>query len=281
MKKLFLLIVFFVTASVFAQVKVTLNEIKKEYESFEYEKVIILSSQILEGKDTLAPGVLIDIYLMKAQSHYALTEENNAKNCFFEILRINRNYVLDEEYFSPKIVAFFNNVKRDFLLLIPEKPKQEEKKLDTEKKEEQPKTIISNELIPSVNEYKIALVKSILLPGLGHFAANSDTKGWLFTAASVLSYGSMIYFIVNTNSKEKDYLNETNAGEIKSKYDTYNTSYKIRNTLIASSIIIWAYSQLDFLFWDVNKFSKVNFSVGQNSSLKSDFYIGLSAKISF
>ncbi len=54
--------------------------------------------------------------------------------------------------------------------------------------------------------------------------------------------------------KEKDYLIEIDPSLIQIKYDSYNKSYKIRNVLIISYLVIWIYSQLDLFFFNDNEF---------------------------
>ena len=84
----------------------------------------------------------------------------------------------------------------------------------------------------------------------------------------------MIYFIVETDSKHKDYLTETSPHIIEGKYQKYNDSYKIRNLLIFSYAAVWIYSQLDlFLFTD---FDLPNIDVTTYHNYNKDFSFNLS-----
>ena len=68
----------------------------------------------------------------------------------------------------------------------------------------------------------------------------------------------MVYFVFDTDSKRNDYLNAIEPSLIESNYDKYNTSYKIRNSLIITYAVIWLYSQLDLLvFSDDDLFPKI------------------------
>jgi hypothetical protein len=98
-------------------------------------------------------------------------------------------------------------------------------------------------------EINSAIAKSLIVPGWGHLHLKNNTKGWILTTASTAILGSMIYFILDANKKENNYLAETNATLIQQKYGDYNSSYKIRNLLIASYAAIWLYSQIDILFF--------------------------------
>jgi hypothetical protein len=59
----------------------------------------------------------------------------------------------------------------------------------------------------------------------------------------------MLYFIIDTNRKENDYLNTTNKQDINQKYSAFNNAFKTRNTLITTYALMWLYNQLDILFF--------------------------------
>ena len=96
---------------------------KNQYEAFEYKRVIDLSEEILQKKDSLTKRDIIEVLIMKAASHYALADEAAAKKCFLEMLKTDRNCNLDSENISPKIIALFHEVRSDFLQGSPEQLK--------------------------------------------------------------------------------------------------------------------------------------------------------------
>ena len=282
MRKFGVLILFlFLPAILFPQKKASFTDLKNEYDSFEFQKAIRIAGELLQSKDSLSSSVIIDIYIMKAVSHYTLTEEPEAKNCFFEILKINRNYKPDPEKVPPKIINLFSEIRKDYLQLVPETAKIPETKTEVTKTEEPPKTIIKEVHIPMDSEYRSAISKSLILPGWGHFSVGSSTKGWLFSVASAVSIGTMIYFIINTNNKEKSYIAETDLDLIRSKYDSYNTSYKLRNVFIVTSVALWTYTQLDLLLWDVNEYSKIGLSMQKNPAFNNNLNWCVSGRIAF
>ena len=104
-----------------------------------------------------------------------------------------------------------------------------------------------------------ALGRSILFPGMGHLYLSNNAKGWILTSLNTAALGSMLYFIFDSRNKELDYLEQTEPALINEKYDKYNTSYKIRNTLIITYAVIWIYSQIDLLFFSDDEISnKIN-----------------------
>lgn len=241
---------------ILAQDSILLKDVRNSFESFEYSKVIKFSEQLLLSKSSLTINEIIELFLMKGISHYTLADEGTARKSFIEILKLNSSYSLDSNSISPKIISFYESIRNDFLSSI-------------EKKNEAVQTNVNIDSILTSKDklffekselYKFSSLKSILIPGLGHLDFKKDLKSWILFGSSTAALGSMIYFIFNTNKAEKNYLNETNLQLIPSKYDAFNSSYKIRNILITAYILIWAYSQLDFFF-----LSDFNLTSAQNT----------------
>lgn len=237
MMKKILFILFLMTTSFFAQ-QVTYDKVKKEYDSFEYENVIKLSEELIKS-GTLTDSLLINVYLMRAVSFYSLGDENSTKENFREILKIKNDYSADPSQISPKLIALFDQVKIDFSNTL----KQESTKVDSIQQ-------ISTSKYFDYQLIRNSLIRNIFLPGLGQFYSGLKVKGSILSIASLLNLAGLIYYINDTNKKENDYLNEMDNILIQQKYDLFNKSYKIRNSLLISYVIIWMYSQLDLLFFN-------------------------------
>ncbi len=230
---LMLLLLSSLSVKMFAQ-QVTFNQVKEQYETFEYEKVIQLSNSLFkQGK--ISDSLKIEIYLMRVVSFYSLGDELSTQSSFREILKINRNFIPDRSRTSPRLISIFESVKTDYLkTLLPES-----ELIDS----------LQNRF-PTEISMKGLMLKNVFVPGWGQVSSGNHLKGYLLTAASTINLGAMIYYIFDTNKKENDYLNETNKNLIASKYGLFNKSYKVRNGLIVSYIIIWVYSQIDLLLFD-------------------------------
>lgn len=238
MKKITFLIISFVLvqASVLYSQENLYDRIKQEYELFEYAKVIEHSNNFIT-QGGISDTLMIDVYLMRAVSFYSLGKEDSTRNNFLEILKINSNYNADPARISPKLITIFNSVKSDFL------------KTHTDPATKTDSTQQQKYLAGIINPtYKYALLQNFLVPGWGHINNGNLTKGITLAAVSTANLAVMIYYINDTNKKENEYLSETNKSLFQQKYDSFNSSYKTRNILIASYVIIWLYSQLDFLF---------------------------------
>lgn len=255
-KKLFFLaaVCFFIFSSLFAQ-EGEYEKIKKEYESFGYEKVIQLSENFIK-QTGIADSVFTDVYLMRAVSFYSVGDEISARVSFTEILKINKNYSPNPAEISPKLISIFNEVKTEYMKSI-EPPKVESDSLK--------QVLESPEFINE--QMRQSILRNIALPGWGQLYKETNAKGFILTAASAANLAGMIYFIINTNKKENDYLNETNKILIQQKYDEYNQSYKTRNILIFSYAALWLYGQIDLLL------SPGSNSIEESSPIANNFII--------
>jgi hypothetical protein len=241
-----------------AQKEAQIIEIRNQFELFEYENVISFSNQLLAKKDSLTNKELIEVFTLKGISHYSLGDERTSRACFIEILRIDNRQQLDSEKTSPKIVDLFNQVKNEYLLSVSDNQPGEEEILDSTIQQKVNIFKIENE------RFKSSIWKSLLLPGWGQINNGDLTNGIILSTAAVLNVSSLIYFIFDTNSKESKYLAEKDELLISAKYNSFNNSYKIRNLLISSLVLIWVYAQLDILFFSEKKYSPISFYIEEN-----------------
>ena len=258
MKRKLLIIILLTGASyTFAQ-EVSYQKVKQAYEKFEYENVIKLSDQLIQ-KGGISDSLMIDIYIMRANTFFLKEDDVATRKSFENILMIKKKYTPDPSNISPKLISIFNEVKTEYLRNHPEVKQPQD---STQAKQE------IKFIDPSI--MKSAIVQNILLPGLGQLYIDNDTKGWFTTSVSTLSLGAMIYLVLDTKMKENSYLNESNKLLIQQKYDDYNKSYKIRNVLIISYAVIWLYSQIDLLFFsNGDQDSKSKLSQSNNFSFTS------------
>ncbi len=239
-----IILLLLITSVSSAQQKIdSVEQIKNEFESFEYKNVIMHADEMLSLKKNLSMEQRIQIYMMKGVSQYSLSDDNGAQKTFEEILKINPAYVLDSTKTSPKIISFFNLVKQAYNQNLAEKNNIQKIKTDT--------VFIPKIVHEPEQEFDMqqAMLRSILLPGLGHFYLHEYGKGFVLTALSAAALASSIYYIIDSNNKEKAYSNETNSVLIQQKYNSYNTSYKLKNISILAYAAIWLYSQADILLF--------------------------------
>jgi len=161
--KIIAVIVLFFCSIVSAQ-QLSFDEIRNNYKSFNYSKVIELSQPLLSG-NTLAKEEIIELQTMNAVSYYSLNDESSARKSFIEILKLDSNYSLDPAFISPKIITLFENTKKDFNQIYIEK---QENINDDKRNEDNTGKPIQNH--SANNSY---LLQSIILPGWGQIGRAS------------------------------------------------------------------------------------------------------------
>ena len=242
-----LLFLIIISCPIFPQQKDSrLESITKKFQSFDYQTVIIKADSLLNTENDLNDSEKVEINRLKGISHYSLLQMRLALNSFINILKVKPNYEMNPTQNSPKIVKYFNEIKENFkdIMLSKINEKENAEKLNT---------LLINQR--AVNNTAIGY--SLLLPGLGHLHHGETTKGWSLISAAIVTLGSSIYFIVDSNSKENDYLNEVEKSQIEIKYKRYNDAYTYRNISLISFAAVWLYTQTDLLFLRENKIGQV------------------------
>ncbi|MBU0473955.1 MAG: hypothetical protein KKF62_07295 [Bacteroidetes bacterium] len=258
--------------NIFGQNKGGLEELKTQFESFNYSNVISIASILLQDKEQFSEDEIIEIYLVKGISHYSLDQSELVKDCFFEILNLNKNYKINASKVSPKIINEFEKLKIEYGRFITNNESLITVKTDTLYHTD---TLYIKE---SREIYSELIVRSLAFPGWGHLYSGDKTKGWILTSATALSLSSMLYFIFDAENKHSQYLNEVDPLLIEKKYNDYNTSYKIRNTLIATYAIIWIYTQIDILFLSDIPFVP---EIGSANVNNAPYYLAPDIQLSF
>jgi len=230
----------FLSGMIFSQsIESQIDSVKKMLESFEYIKVINASNKLLINRELKATNK-IEILRLKAISHFSLWDEQSTELCFIEILKIDQDYMLDSLRNSPKLISLFEKVKNDYIFEI----------FRIQNEKDSIKFINPNNDILSNISYDrdLSYVKSMILPGWGQVSKSEFTKGWIMISSGIASLGAVLYYSIQTNKTERDYLSEINIHKISEKYSAYNDNYRCRNIAIAAYISIWIFSQLDLIF---------------------------------
>ncbi len=236
MKKIFLILFFSAFAASFAQ-EATFESVKKQFENFQYDEMIKSSDKLI-AKGALSDSLLIEVHLMRANVFYTNGSDELTKKSFESILAIKKNYIPDPTVTSPKLTAIFNEVKLEYLKKNPDVvPPADSTGL-------KPQTVFQKQF-----PQPVAVVKNIFAPGLGQLHHGNTAKGWVTLGASAIALASSVYFAIDANKKQSDYLAETNQQLIQLKYDDYNKSFKARNASLITLAAIWLYSQIDLFFF--------------------------------
>ncbi len=251
MRSISAIVLIFCTIPVFVnaqQNSAKLDSLVQEFEAFNYTRVIALADSLLKTDPNFSDNQLINIYRIKGISQFSLQDEEEAQISFRAILNIDSTFNLDSSKTSPKIILFFNNVKSKYLEILAK-----EKELRLARQDSLKFSQIDLEKSAEENLRK-TMIRSLILPGLGHIYIGEKSKGIVLTAFSTVSLGSMIYFIIDANRKENEYRSETDPNLKPVRYTDFHNSTKLRNFSIVTFAAIWIYSQIDILFF--TKFPK-------------------------
>lgn len=265
---LFITITFnFVLAQKFSS---RLGPLINQFKAFNYESVIQTADTILVNIDDLTIADLCEIYRIKGTAHFSLMDMQEALSSFIELLKLNPSYQMDSTYNSPKIIVFFEEIRSNF------QPQSAVNQADSPSIKLDTLVIYRNQ--PEIpTNYKKAIGFSLIAPGAGHVISGKKTKGWILLSISGLAMGTGIYYAVETNKLEDEYLQVYDKDEIKAKYNAYNEAYKIRNVAFLTFGFVWLYTQIDFLFIsDLTRKNDLQFSLKKDSefllfSLTYDF----------
>lgn len=223
-RALLFFILFGISLPSFAQnLKREITSLEQDFKSFEYKKVLQKGRFLLA--DTYAAksdSLLIFQYMLS--SAYALNDTTQAKAIILEILKDRPDFVLNPKETSPKIVEFFNIIKK-------EHTKQFEKTPTTSSVSKKPEV---RQTIPAM-----LVAGSILLPGSAHYFWGNHITGLAYSALSAAIISSAVYFTIKTSADRRDYLAASGNANYNALYDTYNASYKMR-TLSYAAWGIWS-----------------------------------------
>lgn len=238
-KTLFILFIF--THIVYSQQEPGLySKLKNSFVAFEYEKTIALANEMLLSKDSLADDILVEVLRMQAIAYFSLDDLTNAEISFTKVLEIRPNFTLNESETSPKIISFYDKIKLDYL-----SEQMNHNSIDNKKDQDQ-----VHEMQQTLAKYKAGMLRSLVLPGWGHYYVDQSDKALLLNIASLLTLAPGVYYAIQTEKYERDYLNESYEKKIESSYRKYNNAYKNRNYFLAAYSIVWLYAQYDYFFSD-------------------------------
>ena len=222
-----------------------IKKVKFLYQDFEFEAAIKQAQEALTLSESHDDPEARNLLSLIGISYYNLWKEDSSKIYFDRIFELDSNYKLDSSTVSPKIVSFYNDQRNLFLLnkRINDQVAGQSREAAIPLREVQK---IQNPLARTSD--KEGILRSILFPGFGQIQQNSNTKGWTFFTLGLLSLGSSIYFIIDSNNKEKQYHNEIDQTAINQTYSKYNSSYQLKNASISIYLGTWLVNLYDIFY---------------------------------
>jgi len=210
------------------------------FKEFRYQEVIHRGEETLRKNQALPVADKCEIFRLLALSYYSRQDMQGALKNFSNILGLDPHYRLDPLENSPKILAFFEEIRRQKEIAESVAPSQHTDTLTT---------AAAHLIADSVRQASYQqMVLSLFLPGSGQIGRGEKTKGWLLLAGNFTLLGAALYFAAETNRLEDRYLQVTDMDKISGTWDEYNRVYKNRNLFITGFAVLWLYTQIDFVF---------------------------------
>lgn len=245
-RSLILIHIFFIV--VFGQnTKINVSQIEEAYNNINFERSILLSDKAIENDSLYSVKELIEIYKYRGFSYFNLGKEVKSEKAFNTVLSLDPNLELDPVTVSPKIIDFFNGLKKE-ISVNPARTFNLENKY-----------ILLEDRRPS------SAWRSLVLPGWGQYHKGEEDKAYLVFSAFALNSSALIVSLIKEKSSRDVYLKSSDSNKIQSKYDTYNAWFKTRQFLTYSEILIWAYAFADALWFPVSQENIISFNISPNS----------------
>ena len=238
--KIVLLFALCTTLSATQQSSVDLEKLNSLFQEFRYNEVILQGDEMLNQNPDISVNDKCEIYRLLALSFYNLQDMRGALRNFSMILRLNVNYRLDPRKNSPKILSFFEEIRNQV-----QTPQQESKQQKQDSLLAAP-TVVYTDSLERAAYRRMAL--SFALPGSGQIWQGEKIKGWFLLGGNLTLLGATIYFASETNRLSDQYLQIHDPAEIDAAYSKYNEAYKRRNLALTGFLILWLYTQVDFIF---------------------------------
>ncbi len=220
MKKLLFISILLMAVNGFSQdLQKEINSLEQDFKSFKYKQVLQKGAFLLA--DTYASSDdSLKIYQFMLSSAYALDDSVQAKNIILDLLNHHPDFALSTKNTSPKIVEFFNIIKKEHSKNRPMAPTDSSKTAVTH---------IRNTLLSQLSAPVV--LSGILLPGSAHLLSGQKQKGYIFSAGTVGLLSGLIYFTIKNETDRKSYMDGRTGADFDRLYSAYNTSYKTRNVL--------------------------------------------------
>jgi len=213
-----------------------MDRLHELFKDFRYQEVIHQAEEILRKNQDLSKEEKSEILRLLALSYYSRQDMQGALKNFSEILSLDPHYRLDPLENSPKILAFFEEIRRQKKIAESIAPPRQNDTLTT----------LLADSVRQTSYKQMAL--SFLLPGSGQIGGGEKTKGWLLLAGNFTLLGTAVYFDVETNRLEDRYLQVTDIDKMAGAWEDYNKAYRNRNFFLTAFAVLWLYTQIDFIF---------------------------------
>ncbi|HID38080.1 MAG TPA: hypothetical protein EYP36_01020, partial [Calditrichaeota bacterium] len=212
-KRLIVIGLFFLSNALTAQdLNQSIQSLEKDFRSFNYKKVIEKGQFLLADPYTSKEDSLL-IYNYILSSAYAINDTVLAKKVVLDILTCEPSFAPDPRETSPKIIEFFNYVKKQNRPLVS--IKRDTVYLPAKTTHVEPPLI-----------KPLSIISGALLPGSGHLLEGFNPRGYVLSSISLVLLAGTIYAGIETNNRYETYMAATGSANYDRLYNDYNQIYK-------------------------------------------------------
>ncbi len=221
-KYFLLLIIGFQIFSYAQTLNTEILQVKFYYDDVAFEEAIETGTSLLKSSQVFTENELSFLHQYIALSFYNIGKLDSARSHFLSLLTVDQNMELDPVNTSPKIIDFFDDIKKDYAALAA-----------TPQSTAFTKYVFVDDLRPSAG------LRSIILPGWGQFHKRQSTKGFILGGAFWSSLIATGIAAIREDQTHENYLDSRTPQDIETSYDTYNQWFKTRRFLTTTTIVLW------------------------------------------
>lgn len=201
------------------------------YQRLDYEAAADSARKALQQIDRYGPDALAEIHTILGLIHYSRNQPAEARRQFASALSLDAALELDPLLVSPKILAFFEEVRAE---AGPASPT--------------PGTAAAPVRYVVVQDRRAeAVLRSMVLPGWGQLYKGERTKGAaLLGAWGVAAAGAGVTYLRRRQTL-RDYEEAGTVEEALARYGPYNRWYRAHRAVLLGAAGLWLYSYVDAL----------------------------------
>lgn len=212
----------------------SINDVIISYETGEYATAILSGEEILKKSgEAMEKKDLINVETYLAFSYVAIGDTVNAQKYFENILMLDRNYSLNAEFVSPKIINVFNKSRERVNVLIQNSPDYYS---------------VTKEAQASKYSRTNLLLKSLALPGWGQHDRGETVKSTAMGAIYIAGLAATVGSLVGTFDARSKYQQAETTDDAARLYDTYNNLSKLNRVSFDITLSLFIFNIYDILW---------------------------------
>lgn len=202
-----------------------MEQVRQLYQSAQFEQALAVAEEVLNSGESLSDQDRGDLYRLAGLSHYNTGQQQKAAVWFREWLSIYPDAQLDPVMVSPKIIDFFEEIKKEHQASNP--PAMT--------------VVVRSDLRPG------AAMRSLILPGWGQKYKQQNRRailtGGLFWGVAALTVAAYL----KEGQHRDDYRMASTPELIEARYRTYNDWHRRRQWLVIGTVALWGINVGDAL----------------------------------